>query len=47
MDIPVRTAQTAVKYLSRAIPKGANEETELHNLIQQFQKAIEQKKRKT
>lgn len=47
MDIPVRTAQTAIKYLSRSIPKGQNEETELHNLIEQFQKVVNQKKRKT
>lgn len=47
MDIPVRTAQTVLKYLSRSIPKGANEEAELHNLIELFQKTIDQKKRKT
>lgn len=47
MDIPVRTAQLAIKYLSRTIPAGRAEENELHNLIEQFQKAVEQKKRKT
>jgi len=43
----VRTAQTALKYLSRSIPKGANEEAELHNLIDILQKAIDDRKKKT
>jgi hypothetical protein len=46
MDVPVRTAQAVLKYLSRSIPKGRTEETELHNLIEQFQQILDQRKRK-
>ena len=47
MDVPVSTARAVIKYLSRSIPKGANEEAELHNLIELFQSIIDQKRRKT
>ncbi len=47
MDVSVRTIAAVIKYLSRSIPKGANEEAELHNLIELFQTALDQKRRKT
>lgn len=47
MDVPASTARAVIKYLSRSIPKGPNEEAELHNLIEQFQTSLDQKRRKT